>query len=69
MTRLGLGLVLVGLALAGCVSSPAYVSCTGKGVVSHQVQTMGYGGLATITLDCGDGLIYEQRKYAPREPK
>jgi hypothetical protein len=65
------GLTLLALLAAGC-AHPAYISCKGKGTVSGQSNMIvSFGGSSqfTLTLDCGDGLEYSQRAYAPRPPR
>jgi len=54
---------------AGCAMHPAYVSCKGKGSMTNTVNAMGvYGGAANTTVDCsGEGFVYEQRSYAPKD--
>jgi len=77
MSRLALSVVLLlvsgcGYILKGAGEYPGYVECRGKGSVTGVGQTSlvaGMGGAGqnsfTLTVDCGDGLIYQQGKEPP----
>src|SRR2546427_443288 len=61
-----------GYVLKGAGEYPGYVECRGKGSVTGVGQTSlsaGLGGAGqnsfTLTVDCGDGLIYQQGKEPP----
>ena len=61
-----------GYVLKGAGEYPGYVECRGKGSVTGVGQTSlsaGIGGAGqnsfTLTVDCGDGLIYQQGKEPP----
>ena len=71
----GLSVVLIGLALSGCAlgaAAPGYVKCKGRGVITFSGGMGGgllYGGgginAGTLSVDCGEGLEFEQGKPRP----
>lgn len=64
--------MLLALGLGGCAighAAPGYVKCKGKGVITgngagSMAAIYGAGGLNafTLSMDCGDGLEFEQGK-------
>jgi len=80
MSRVAFGVVLLllsgcGYALKGAAEYPSYIKCKGKGTISGAGQTSliaGLGGAGQntfhLTLDCGEGITWQQGKEPPAEP-